>query len=431
MPTLIQLPQVGESVTEGIISKWLRAPGDRVEKYDPLVEVTTDKVNMEVPSPYAGVLTRILASEGETVPMGAAIAEMDVEGASHHTSIAPDPERQRRTGEFMDAVRSVGPTGSGEGGQGLAATPTPAPATRVPVQPAAPETSVPRDMVTSPLVRRLVRQHGVDLSQVRGTGLGGRVTSEDVLRHLDSRGSVPPVPPEPLVDGEEAIPLTPLRKSIAQRMERSAREVPVAWTMVEADVTGLVQWREANKEEFQQRHGLPLTYLSFVLRQVAQSLLGHPRLNARWAGNCIIQSRRVHVGIATSTSEGLLVPVVHDADKLAVSELAARVHHLATAARARSLRLQDVQGGTFTLNNTGALGSVLSVPIVNHPQAALLTTEAIVKRPVVLGDTVAIRSVMNLCLSFDHRVCDGAEASAFLAAVKSRLEAATIQTSLD
>ena len=431
MPTIIDLPQVGESVTEGIISKWLRGPGDRVEKYDPLVEVMTDKVNMEVPSPYTGTLTRILAPEGETVPMGAPIAEMEVEGVAPVAPAGADAEHRRRVGEFMESVRSVGPTGSGEGGQGLAATPTPAPARPRAAQPAALGVSGPGEATTSPVVRRLVQQHGVDLSQVRGTGMGGRVTKEDLLQYVASRRGGAPGAPAPLKADEEAVALTPLRKAIAEHMARSAREAPVAWTMVEVDVTGLAEWREARKEEFQRDQGAPLTHLCFVAHEVAQALLAHPRLNARWGGDQIIQSRRVHLGIATATPDGLMVPVVHDADKLSVTEMATRIYRLAQAARAQKLRLEDVQGGTFTINNTGALGSVMSAPIVNHPQVAILTTEAVVKRPVVVQDTIAIRSMMNVCLAFDHRVCDGADAAAFLNGVKARLEAITAQMALE
>ena len=433
MPTIIDLPHVGESVTEGIISKWLKGPGDRVEKYAPLVEVMTDKVNMEVPSPYTGTLTRILAVEGETVPMGAPIAEMEVEGGVPVPPSGADTERRRRVGEFMESVRSVGPTGSGEGGQGLAATPIPAVVTPRASQPTAPGISMPAEAGAahlSPLVRRLAQQHGVDLSQVHGTGMGGRVTKEDILQYVESRKRGTAVASEPLKTGEEAVALTPLRKAIAEHMARSAREVPVAWTMVEVDVTGLVGCREAHKEAFRRDQGAPLTYLCFVAHEVAQALLAHPRLNARWGGDQIIQSRRVHMGIAASTPEGLMVPVVHDADKLSVSDLAVRIHQLAEAARAQKLRLEDVQAGTFTVNNTGALGSVVSVPIVNHPQVAILTTEAVVKRPVVVEDAVAIRSMMNLCLAFDHRVCDGADAAAFLNDVKARLEVITEQTAV-
>ena len=436
MATIIELPQVGESVTEGIISKWLKKPGDHVEKYDPLVEVMTDKVNMEVPSPYGGTLTRILADEGQTVPMGAAIAEMEVEGTpspgpTGSPRVESDKTRSESAGgrrfEFMDSVRSVGPTGSGEGGEGLAATPTPSPAKVQASQPSRAAGSVAREALVSPVVRRLAQEHEVALAQVHGTGMGGRVTREDVLRYVGSREGAP----APHAADEDEVALTPLRKAIAEHMARSAREVPMAWTMVEVDVSGLVACREALKGSFQRERQAPLTYLPFVVHEVAGTLREHPRLNARWGGDRIFQSRRVHMGIAVSTAEGLIVPVVHDADRLSVAKVAVRVHQLAEAARSQRLRLEDVQGGTFTMNNTGALGSVVSVPIVNHPQVAILTSEAVVKRPVVVGDAIVVRSMMNVCLTFDHRVCDGVEAAGFLGEVKSRLEAIMAQTSID
>ena len=442
MPTTIELPQVGESVTEGIIGKWLKQPGDRVRKYDPLVEVITDKVNMEVPSPFSGTLTRTLVAEGDTVPMGAPIAEMDVEGEPVHPSKGPSQkdaeERLARGFEFMQSVRSVGPTGSGERGEGIAATPTLPAATpdtrpstgtgRKGTNPAGPTTSSGRTesgVQLSPVVRRLVQEHKVDASRIAGTGTGGRVTKEDVLRYVESQPAAAGA-----AAGEEAVALTPLRKAIAEHTARSTREIPMAWTMMEVDVSGLVAYRDARKDAFQRDHHAQLTYLPMVVHAVVRSLRKHPHLNARWGGDRIFVNQRVSIGIAVATAQGLVVPVVHDADGLSVTELAVRVQRLAEAARMQGLRLDDVQGGTFTVNNTGALGSVASVPIINHPQAAILTTEVVVKRPVVVEDAVVVRSMMNLCLSFDHRVCDGADAAAFLRAVKSRLEAITAEVPL-
>ncbi len=448
MPTIIELPHVGESVTEGTIGKWLVRPGERVEKYAPLVEVMTDKVNMEVPSPFSGTLTRVLADEGETVPMGAPIAEMEVEGAAAGAEPVRGEALEPRAGEgrafeFVESVRSVGPTGSGEGGQGrpdaslTEAQPPESRAAHASTSPslrsrakgsarAGEENSQPP---LSPLVRRLVAQHGVDVAGLQGTGLGGRVTKEDVLRQVEMRGA--PARRAEAGRDEEEVPLTPLRRSIVEHVTRSAREIPAAWTMVEVDVTGLVACRERHREGYQRQAGAPLTHLPFVVAAVAEALKERPRLNSRWDGGRLYVSRRVHIGIAVATSEGLVVPVVHDADGLGVGAIAARIHELAERARRQALRLEDVQGGTFTVNNTGALGSVVSYPIINHPQAAILTTEAIVRRPVVTDDgDVAVRSVMNVGLAFDHRVCDGADASAFLGAVKSRLEAITEETPL-
>jgi len=434
--TIIELPHVGESVTEGVISKWLVEPGQRVRKYDPLVEVMTDKVNMEVPSPFEGTLTRTLVNEGDTVLMGNAIAEMDVEGAvpSQAAPGAPSPASpahpepvEGRAFEFVDSVRSVGPTGSGEGGQGRpdALLDAQNAARGAASPPAAPSTSG-SELRLSPLVKRLVAQHGVDATKLVGTGMGGRITKEDVLVFVESGAGSKTAHPEPVegLPASNVIPLTPLRKTIAEHMARSSREIPAAWSMVEVDVSGLVGYRAAQRERFERDAGVPLTYLPFAAYIVAQALMANPMLNARWDANGIAMNDHVSLGIAVSTDAGLIVPVLHGADALGVQDLAVRAAALIDAARNGTLKLNEVQGGTFTLNNTGALGSIVSAPIINYPQAAIVTTEAIVKRPVVVeGDAIVARSMMNLCMTFDHRVCDGADAGWFLADLKARFEA--------
>jgi 2-oxoisovalerate dehydrogenase E2 component (dihydrolipoyl transacylase) len=442
--TIIQLPQVGESVTQGVISKWLVQPGMKVRKYDPLVEVMTDKVNMEVPSPFTGTFLRTLVEEGDTVPMGQPIAEVDVEG---EVTAAPVSGPAREPGtlvknsnfEFVDSVRSVGPTGSGEGGEGrLDALQDAATAAKSAGLGAAKEATR-----LSPLVKRLLEHHHVDASMLSGTGVSGRITKEDVLAFVESgRGVERVAAGTPATGsmvpgfgaGKEAgniLPLTPLRKIIAAHMERSAREIPAAWSMFEVNVTGMVAYRIAHRDKFAQEAGVPLTYLPFAAYAVAQALMANQLLNAHWAGTGVVLNDHVNLGIAVSTEAGLMVPVIHKADELGVRGLALRAHALIKAARTGKLKLEDVQGGTFTLNNTGALGSVISAPIINHPQAAIMTTEAIIKRPVVVaGDGIAVRSMMNLCMTFDHRVCDGAEAGAFLADVKARLEAIEVSSSL-
>ena len=440
--TIIELPHVGESVTEGVISRWLVQPGQKVRKYDPLVEVMTDKVNMEVPSPFSGTLTRTLVEEGETVPMGQAIAEMDVEGeavldalsaatapatpvtsapAAPGSSAAAQAPSKPAAFEFVDSVRSVGPTGSGEGGQGRPDA----------LQEAANKTKTSQTQQRlSPLVKRLVGLHDIDLSSIKGTGLGGRITKDDVLALVERRKAGDTRDQAPiaasgasrLAAGVQA--LTPLRKTIAEHMTRSAREIPAAWTMVEVDVTGLVRFRESKKAAFQHANGFSLTYLPLTAYVVTQALTANPMINGRWTDAGIVLNERVNLGIAVSTDQGLFVPVVHGAEQLGVRDLAAQANAVVMAARNGKLKLDDVQGGTFTLNNTGALGSVVSQPIINHPQAAIVTTEAIVKRPVVIhGDAIAVRSTMNVCMTFDHRVCDGADASRFLADIKASLEA--------
>ncbi len=414
----IELPQVGESVTEGMIGKWLKSVGERVEKYDPLVEVVTDKVNMEFPSPASGVLTRILAQEGDTVPMGAAIAEMAADGEDAAESAGPAADEQAETqgidtlGTYVADAAPVGPTGSG--GVPMA-TDDATPAPRQPRQ------------RYSPAVRRLAAQHGVDLARVAGTGMGGRVTLQDV-RGVVEAGEFSAAEHGAARSGDganeraERLAITPVRRMIAANMARSASEIPQAWSMVEADVSGLVAVREGLKAEFLERTGAGLTFLPFFVAAAAACLKEHPLLNSSWDEDGIALHREVNVGVAVAAPEGLMVPIVHGADRLNVSAIAQRLDLLIKRARAGRLELADVQGGTFTVNNTGALGSVASRPLVNPPQAAILATEAIVKRPVVVGDGIAIRSVMNLGLTFDHRIMDGAEAGAFLQAVKARLE---------
>ena len=429
MPLIIQLPHVGESVVEGTIGKWLKQPGDTIVRYEPLVEVITDKVTLEVPSPVAGSLLRVLAQEGETIPMGAPIAEVETEEVPAQTTLAPpsppvarsesspSPELASTTGYLVKGVDPVGPTGGGQ-------------------KPEAPAPTVEPDggqARLSPAVRRLVREHGIDLKQVQGTGLGGRITREDIQRYLKAGPATPTAQPastaptQPDIrpsseQDEEAIALTPVRRMIAEAMVRSASQIPHAWSTVEVDVTSLVALRKEVRTDFEQREGVDLTYLPFIIKGVADALVKHPNLNASWGGDKIILKKRINLGIAVAAPQGLIVPVIHDANRLTVAGLARRLRDLSQRARQQQLTLDDVHGGTFTVNNTGALGSIVSQPIINHPQAAILTTEAIQKRAVVRDDAIAIRSIMNLCVSFDHRINDGAEVSAFQQAVKSHLE---------
>ena len=410
----IELPQVGESVTEAIIGTWLKQVGDRVEKYDPLVEVVTDKVTMEVPSPATGVLVGIMAQEGETIPMGSIIADMEVEGEEEGQAVpvsstptsSERPPAIDRTGVLVKDVAPVGPTGSGGPVHTVAGALT--------------ETDRKR---LSPAVMRLAAEHDVDLGIVAGTGIGGRITRKDVQSHIDATGPAKSRATPPTAD-EERVPLTPVRRMIADNMARSAGEIPEAWTVVETDVTRLVQRREREKDEFEKREGVNLTYLPFVLNAVAEALKENPLVNSTWGGNAIVLKRRINIGVAIAAPGGLVVPVIHDADAMDIGSLAKAVDDLATRARQGKLDIADVQSGTFTVNNTGALGSVTGKALINHPQAAILNTEAIVKRPVVVDDAIAVRSMMNLCLTFDHRIMDGAEAGAFIKDVKLRLEAA-------
>ncbi|MDA1128416.1 MAG: dihydrolipoamide acetyltransferase family protein [Chloroflexi bacterium] len=457
MSVTIELPHVGESVVEGTIGKWLKKPGDSVKRYEPLVEIITDKVTMEVPSPVEGSLVRVLAQEGETLPMGAPIAEVatadspdgaepsaasiEIEGIEG-TEAAPAPPGT--IGYLLKNVTPVGPTGgaaieNAEPMERSAPPPARRPAAPAPVTAAAPASTTPQSAAIgstrlSPAVRRLAQEHSIDVSQIRGSGLGGRITRDDVLKFLESGAAAMPAPAptrqpegETSADGLEIhVPLTPIRRMIAEAMVRSVSNIPHAWSAVEVDVTGLVALRASVRAEFEQKEGVPLTYLPFVIKAVVEALKQFPTMNATWGETKIILKNRINLGLAVAAPDGLIVPVLHNADHLSIAGLAVGAKDLADRARTKKLTLADVQDGTFTLNNTGALGSYASGPIINYPQAGIMTTETIQKRAVVIpsesGDAIAIRSMMNICLSFDHRINDGSEASGFMAAVKSRLQ---------
>ena len=460
MAQTIVLPHVGESVVEGTIGKWLKKPGDRIERYEPLVEVVTDKVTMEVPSPVDGSLVKILAEEGETIPMGAPLAEVETAGSPPTQSPSPEPAGETdatlaeapvsRIGYLNTSATMVGPTGGG-GGDDNPPLPPPEPAAAMlaasmeaQVAIATPSVATPSDegrRRISPAVRRLAREHEVDLALITGTGMGGRITRDDVLEHLAAAAREPAPALAESGEGasvgaarkadrktvaetdEEHITLTPVRRMIADAMVRSVSQIPHAWSMVEVDVTGLVAARAALRPSFRQREGVELTYLPFIIRALVATLKENPTFNATWGGDKIILKNRLNIGLAVAAPNGLVVPVIQNADRLSLSGLAHAVADLTQRARDNKLTLDDVQGGTFTLNNTGVLGSVVSQPIINHPQAAIMTTEAVQKRPVIINDAIAIRSMMNLCMSFDHRINDGAESSAFMQSMKRRLEA--------
>ncbi len=449
MPFEIEMPHVGESVTEAVIEKWLKQPGDQIEKYEPIVEVVTDKVAMEVPAPATGELTRIVAQEGDTVAMGAVIAEMDAEDApaaavpaeagpeqvveqpvqpvSTPTASADPPSGLRiadagQVGSLISAA-NVGPTGGAFSDTSLGAEPSDS-------GPAGKDDVDKGDGAgfarLSPAVRRLLEEHNIEPAEVTGTGVGGRITRADVLAAVQQResGSKPEA-------GNLQRP-SAVRRMIAEHMSRSVREIPHAWSAVEVDMSGVVACRSANRSAVLEKHGINLTYLPFALAVTASALWANPLLNSSWQEDGILAHGEVNVGIAVAGSEGLAVPVIREADAKPVLRLAIELAEVVEKAREGKLSLEDVSGGTFTLNNTGALGSVWGGAIINHPQAAILTTEAIVKRPVALADdTVEVRPMMNICLSFDHRVIDGAEASAFLQDVKQGLEQVTADTELE
>ncbi len=417
---LVEMPKMGISVSEGTIVEWRKQPGDWVEADETIADVTTDKVDVEIPSPASGRLARIVADAGTTVPVGEAIAEID---SSARAGEAHPDEAE---------VREPEP----------AATPT------------APLEGEPdRSRFVSPVVRRIADKHGVDLDQVEGTGIGGRVRKKDVLAYVESdqgdghAGRAPvlhtesPYRPEQAsaseaerpaetehvaVDGGRRESMSPMRQAIAKHMVESRRTAAHCTTIVEVDMSRVAA-RRAELKEAMARRGVPLTYLSFVARATVAALAEFPVLNASVEGEEIVHHEDVNLGIAVALDDGLIVPVVPRAQRLSVEGLAAAIADVAERARARGLEPDEVHGGTFTITNPGQFGAVLATPIINQPQVAILDLEAIVKRPVVIegpdGDSIAIRPMTYLCMSWDHRALDGAEAARFLGSVKARLEA--------
>jgi 2-oxoisovalerate dehydrogenase E2 component (dihydrolipoyl transacylase) len=427
---LIQLPHVGESVTEAVIGKWLVGIGDHVNKFDPMVEVVTDKVNMEFPAPESGTITSISAVEGDTVPMGSDIGEMDPDDPNavpeaSTSGMANAPGAPGIVGEMITGA-NVGPTGgtfadtsmetSSPGGSSVQNTGSVGEGRN-------------RSDYYSPVVMRLASQNGIDLSTVTGSGSGGRVTRADVQAAIEGSGmQVAASPTEsPASTDDSLVEPTPIRKIIAANMVRSWTQIPHAWTSIEVDVTGLVRLRDSQKEYFRSRNGVSLSYVAFSLFALAAALRRSPLANSAWIDGKIRMNGQVNIGVAVASDAGLVVPVIRNADQLSVAELAGAAAPLIESARSGKLTIEQVQGGTFTLNNTGPLGSVWGGSIISPPQVAIVNTEAIVKRPVVVesdtGDSIAIRQMMNLSLSFDHRVLDGAEAGMFIQDVKAGLEA--------
>jgi 2-oxoisovalerate dehydrogenase E2 component (dihydrolipoyl transacylase) len=398
--TMLKMPQLGESVTEGTVDRWLKQEGDMVRLDEPIVEVVTDKVNAEIPSPFAGRLVRIKVGAGETVAIGTALAELEVEGAADAAAEPAKPEANKRK--------------------------APAPSAPASHQPSPAATSAGGEKV-SPAVRRLLEDNGLELSQIAGTGGGGgRVRREDVIAYLAEHSKATPAKAQPAAASsdprDELVRISTVRRQIAEHMVRSVSTSPHAWALREVDVTNLVGYRAAQKNQFEARHGFPLSYVPFFIQIVCDALMKNPYLNSTWTEEGIILKHYVNMGIAVALPDTLIVPVIKDADRMGFIDLAHALNDLATRARNKTLRPEDVRGGTFTLNNTGALGSVAGQSIINQPQAAILSTESIRKRPVAVDDAVAIRPIMNLTMSFDHRIIDGLAASRFLNAVQSGIE---------
>lgn len=390
----VKMPQLGESVVDGTVERWLKKEGESVARDEPLVEVVTDKVNAEVTSQFEGTLVRIEVAEGQTAAVGATIARMDVAGAEEE--VLPGMVR-------TDAGESATP--------GEEAHPDPG---------ALDQAGADSRLMLSPPVRRLAREHDVDLSSIPGTGAGGRITREDVLAHIARGGQA--VGPAPVGSREELLHLSAARRQLADNLVKSVSTIPHAWGMREVDMSALVLYRAQHKEAFQQEHGVPLTYLPFVIQVVCDALQANPLLNSTWRDDGILVKHFVNLGVAVALPDSLIVPVIKDADQIGVVGLAKAIHDLTSRAREKKLRPADVQGGTFTLNNAGAFGGFAGMSIINYPQAAILTIQSIMRRPVNRNEQIVLRDMMNLNLSFDHRILDGLQAGQFLTAVQNGLE---------
>jgi len=456
--TVVKMPQLGETVIEGTILKWLKQEGDQVALDEPLFEISTDKVDTEVPASAAGVLSKIMVPEGETVAVGTELAEISDGGAG--AAGAPGAASQLAAPGSGGAETSSGTTG-GDDAPSAPAPPAAAPAPQPAAAPVAasaqavappPADRGPRSQILSPLVRKLAGEHGVDLAQVPGTGTGGRITKNDVLGFVASRGvgapasagatapapaaqpapasapapaavaQVAQVAPVAVGGGEEIVPVSHIRKQIAQHMKASLEISARAWNAVEVNMENVARLRERTKDGFKAREGFGLTYMPFVTRAVSEALLAHPMVNSELRGEEIAVKHFVNMGIAVSYDEGLIVPVLKGTDTMNLLGIARGINDLAARARAKKLQPDEVHGGTFTITNPGPFGSLISVPIINQPQTGILGFDTVEKRPVVIDDTIAIRHMVYISMSWDHRVIDGALASQFLARVKQNLE---------
>jgi 2-oxoglutarate dehydrogenase E2 component (dihydrolipoamide succinyltransferase) len=464
MATNVLMPQMGESIAEGTIVRWIKKVGDRVDRDEPLFEISTDKVDAEIPSPAAGVLTEIKAKEGDTIPVNEVVAVIGEAGA---------PEASAPRGHSPAAVAPAAPASQ------AAAPPAPSPAPARPPVTSAPPVAAPatgevtapaasreelRRQKSSPLVRRIASEHGVDISQLSGTGIGGRVTKQDILDYIDSGSSAPsaqapspatvtaaaagqqPLPATastgsasggagvgPATTGvppawgvkpaaqDEVVPMTIMRRRIAEHMVLSKRTSAHVHSVFEVDFSKVSKIRQAHKEDYE-RVGAKLTYLPFIVKAIVNGLREVPIVNASVEGENIIYHKAINIGIAVALDWGLIVPVVKQADELNILGLSRTMADLANRARNKQLKPEEVQGGTFTITNPGVFGALFGMPVISQPQVAILGVGAVEKRVVVVGDAIAVRPMAYLSLGYDHRVIDGAVADAFMSIVKKQLE---------
>jgi len=478
----VVMPQMGESIVEGTLTRWLKKPGEKVERDEPLFEISTDKVDTEIPSPAAGVLSEVLVQEGATVAINAVVARIGDDAGGKAEAAAPAaPPAQQQAAPSVSTPPSVGVGPSAAAPQARTAeraqappppaTPAPpaqaappAPAAQpaqaaAPAQPAQPEVHEEQGPL-SPLVRKMVREYNIDLAQVKGTGAGGRITKQDVEAYMSSQAgrtyaapSGPPPPPQPVASAAGPYPVEPtpqeppqqappaqpmplaesaktrtepmsvMRQKIAEHMVMSKRTSAHVTTVHRVDITKIAKLRERSKAEFQSRNGFSLTFLPFLTVAAGEALRAFPIFNASIDGKNIVYHRDINIGIAVALENGLIVPVIRNADEKNVAGLQRSIVDLATRARSRQLKPEEVQGGTFSITNFGSFGSIFATPVINQPQVAILGMGAVEKIPAVVdGDAIAIRSQAHLALTFDHRLIDGALADQFCQKIKSILE---------
>jgi 2-oxoglutarate dehydrogenase E2 component (dihydrolipoamide succinyltransferase) len=416
MPTAdVLMPQMGESITEGTLTKWLKKVGEQVGKDEPLFEISTDKVDAEIPSPVAGKVAKILVPEGQTVAIQTVVAQ--IESSSGDAAAPPAPPKPAKPETATGSPVAAGPA---------------APRARA----SKPEPEEPQEEAgrirSSPLVRRLAKEYDVDLTLVEGTGPGGRITKEDLLAYVERQKTVPSLPaeapaapPSPRREGgdrEEVVPMTPMRKKIAERMVLSRRTAAHVTTVFQVDLTKVVGIYRREKDRFERQENTKLGYTPFFVRAVIDGLKRFPILNGSVSGENIVYKKDIHMGIAVALDWGLIVPVIPHADEKNFLGLTRAMNDLAERARLKKLSVSDVEGGTFTITNPGAYGSLFATPIINPPQVGIVGVGGVYKAPVVIEDAIAIRSVVHLSLSYDHRVIDGAVADQFMAVVKRYLE---------
>jgi len=440
--TDIVMPQMGESIVEGTLTKWLKKPGEHVERDEPLFEISTDKVDTEIPSPAAGVLKEVLVEEGKTVAISTVVGRIE-EGAGNGAS-APAP-----------AASKTAATAPPPAPKAPEPAPQPVAQAAPEPQPTAPGEPDVQTGALSPLVRKMAREYGIDLRQVKGTGGGGRITKQDLEAYMSAQGartmaqagapasSTPtqaappppaaattrpaaPAPPAPMPRAEapraRVEAMSVMRAKIAEHMILSKRTSAHVTTVHKTDMTRIAKMRERHKAEFQQRYGYSLTYLPFVIAAAVEAIRAYPIVNASIEGNNIIYHNEINIGIAVALENGLIVPVIRNADEKNVTGLQRAIVDLSTRARSRQLKPDEVQGGTFSITNFGSFGSVFATPVINQPQVAILGVGSVEKTPVVVDDAIAIRSVAYLALTFDHRLIDGAVADQYTGKVKSILE---------